>query len=437
MAGFGAAGNRVAKPGAGAHPRRSLAAVRSLLSAQPLPMLPQAASSLPSLAGGRGRHFGLSAPFESFRGGAGDHASLRDIELRLAERLGVGSVRPSRDHALAALEALHDVSSLPSLYSVVLSRIASELRVATLIPQGDLSSEAPSPTSAAGAPSHIETTSPTVDKCNASADSQLGVRSSPPASQAPQLHSRFYFEVAAELEREKEVWAESVQAVEMRHARRSQERVELQIKMDELSAKLREKELQAEKLRRRESERNALGGRAAKEYDALCNEKDALEKRLGHLEDALSIKGEKVKEAQVELFIERKRCHEQAALHKELREKKREGEAAAFRELRHWQRALLRAHEARLATVDGMRARLHELRSLPLDTQLERALYWANGLESVGVEAELLPEEEVTTPGTGAAKLKVAMHTVKGNQQSTNNFFETLGKAKAKAGSAT
>lgn len=140
-----------------------------------------------------------------------------------------------------------------------------------------------------------------------------------------------------------------------------------------------------------------------------------------------------IKDAQVELFIERKRTHEQATLFKEVRESKKEGEASAGAELRHWQRALLRAHEAHLGAADGMRSRLHELHGMTLEQQLEKALYWANGLEEVEAEA-LMPKprrrskdgEEDAEPGAALAKLKVGGKVLMAGQQSTNTFFKSL-----------
>ena len=64
-----------------------------------------------------------------------------------------------------------------------------------------------------------------------------------------------------------------------------------------------------------------------------------------------------------------------------------------------------------------MRSKLHDLQGLNLEGQLDQCLYWANGLEPVGVEQFMVRDEEASRPSSptsqsspnkAAKKLRVA-----------------------------
>lgn len=360
-----------------------------------LPPLPQSVST-PAFHTSSGqlvgpRHFGLTSAPRS------EHMSLRDIELRLSAALSSrASAEPSRRRAIASLQALRDSARVPSPFSTILTHLTAELTPAIL-----------SLPAAAG------------DEDSAIAQAVVGIEAPEGSAAALAASSSMpcFFETVRELRSDRETWEQQMKALEARHAQQIGNRFVLDDKLEALQKALKESEARAEKLKLREEERLRLGGVTAQNYQVLLEEKNLLEKKVQKLEDAVTFRAEKLKDTQVELFIEKKRSLEQGLLYKEMREKKREGDLEAAAQLRHWQRALLRAHEGYLRSAEGMRSKLHDLQGLHLEGQLDQCLYWANGLEPVGVEQFMVRDEETSRPSSptsqsapnkAAKKLRVA-----------------------------
>jgi hypothetical protein len=86
--------------------------------------------------------------------------------------------------------------------------------------------------------------------------------------------------------------------------------------------------------------------------------------------------------------------HEREMLHKELREAKATSERKARRELRTWQRALLRAHHNQLR-LRHQNAELEAIEATTAEQQVASAIRWAEGLDEVGAEAsDFFADEE-------------------------------------------
>lgn len=358
------------------------------------------------------RHFGLpSHAKDSLTSPSGRR--IADIELELIERLhSVESPTaiPSRHRAKAALDALHELSQLPTPLSPILSCLCNELKTATIalrtrggrMPHGSLAAQ------------ELPRTY---------------------AQAATQLPESFFFELVdgASFRQGMEV-SPPGDLAEQQRVRQEAERAKLLNEIDELQGKVDQSQQQVERLKRRETERSNVSGKAAQDYQLLVEERDALWDKIVKLENALQAKAENLKEAQVELFIERKRSHEQSLLYKEMRDKKREGDTAAAQELAHWQRAVLRAHHAHLEATEAQRV-LAEICRLSREQQLSRAVYWANGLPAVDIEGELLLEngDEAAKPAA-ITKLKVATKVISSNAASTNDFFKALSTSKEQTG---
>ena len=133
----------------------------------------------------------------------------------------------------------------------------------------------------------------------------------------------------------------------------------------------------------------ALLARAQKDLSLLGDEKDALEQRVTRREEEIREMAEASKEMQVTLFVEQRRSVEQQQLYKELRQAKELAASVASTELRVYQRALLRAHQASLMG-SGMRAVLHGLTEQPLPEQFTHALRWADDLPAARCEPQLM-----------------------------------------------
>jgi len=372
-----------------------------------LPPLPQSVST-PAFHTSSGqlvgpRHFGLTPAPRS------EHMSLRDIELRLSAALSSrASAEPSRRRAIASLQALRDAARVPSPFSTILTHLTAELTPAIL-----------SLPAAAGDEEMQDAKGKALWLDSAIAQAVAGIEAPEGSAAALAASSSMpcFFEAVRELRSDRETWEQQMQALEARHAQQIGNRFVLDDKLEALQKALKESEARAEKLKLREEERLRLGGVTAQNYQVLLEEKDLLEKKIHKLEDAVAFRAEKLKDTQVELYIEKKRSLEQGLLYKEMREKKREGDLEAAATLRHWQRALLRAHEGYLRSAEGMRSKLHDLQGLNLEGQLDQCLYWANGLEPVGVEQFMVRDEEASRPSSptsqsspnkAAKKLRVA-----------------------------
>ena len=128
--------------------------------------------------------------------------------------------------------------------------------------------------------------------------------------------------------------------------------------------------------------------------ELLKQERDAFEAKVIVLEAALAARIETFKETQVELFLEQTRSHEQAKLYREMRDQKKALEDDANAEARHWQRALLRAHQEHVRTILMRGAAsehkaseaVRELGLLSLDQHLQAARRWTDTLEPAPAE---------------------------------------------------
>jgi len=123
---------------------------------------------------------------------------------------------------------------------------------------------------------------------------------------------------------------------------------------------------------------------------------------------------------QVELYIERKTRAEQEALYKEMRSSKKEALDEMLKELKTYQRYLLRAHhslnhshlEARGGAAVGLASPAALEGDARLQEQLGIARRWAGGLPRSDVESILFPNEPADHSQASVRKFKAAAATL-------------------------
>lgn len=291
----------------------------------------------------------LASQSDIFNTPAGSRAL--DIELRLREYINKDKIHvPSRTRTHMLLEVLQDLSNMPSTFSGFMPLLVQELRSVIIAPGENGPSE------------------------GVFEDSD------------PRDRMRFYFEGVAQLRED---------AMERRLEMR-----ELQHELDQAYTARAEGEAECDCMRQRVQEIEAVlkarldldkkhevaMARAQREYALLEDERHAIEVRCGAEEVKCRLKDEKIKEVQVELFVEQKRTHEQTQLYKELRSKKHQEAQDAAHELRRVHRALLRSHQAYLRQANK-KGDVFELNQLSADDQIYEAMMWA-GRELDAVQAE-------------------------------------------------
>lgn len=296
--------------------------------------------------------------------GAVSGSAVVDIELRLRERLLQETARtgaawpPTSSRVQVLFDALREMAQIPSALAPVLPVLIAELTNATM-------------------------------SGNCMRDSLAFLTADTPRP--------YYFEIVRQLRDELAVQTQEKDKAQEELSISQAIQAEQVALADQLREKISEQEEAIEAMKQREVELEALLAKAQKESALLGEQNESLEKRLERAEEKIRETIEASKETQVTLYVEQRRVVEQQQLYKELRTAKVEAAAAAAKELRMCQRALLRAHQANLKG-SGMRAVLHGLTELPVGEQLSHAMKWAEEQQPTRYEDALMRGEAAAIP---------------------------------------
>lgn len=317
--------------------------------------------------------------------------SSAEIEVRLNEVLATCSAcPPSRQRSQAVLDALRDLSDVQSPFGTLLKTLETELRASTI----SAGEQPPSDQRSFGSRDAVLSASP----ARTAISSVLG--------------NQFYFEVVQRLEEEVGEWKLEVNKVETRNAKRNAQRVELEAALESTQKKLDEALKAIDKAKRREAERDRRAGLGEKELHMVMEERDVLLGKVAKLEETLRMKADAFKDAQVELFIEKKRAHEATSQYKEERAEKKEAEKKALEDIKRYQVHLLRAHHRVTKLTQETTSQLRDLAALSLGEQVAAAKRWCSELEAVAAEADLFPDERPDLSKQTSQRFKAATNAI-------------------------
>ena len=275
----------------------------------------------------------------------GPHAgpSVFDIELRLQEVLTRAPAwPPCRERVEATLDALTDVSRMPSAISDLVATLIRELKMAIMAPRkgqepGTLAPHQP------GRPAQSPPTSPTSAYNLPSAVTYFELCDSLQED----------LETAGKETREQQRYADSLKEV---NAERNEELTAADGRLDECKAQL------AEKASFIEGFKLQLHA-AQKQVEALLEEREDSLARLNQAHEAYT----QLQEDSTQTFKEHRKLSNAQA-------------AASLSELKHAQCLLLRAHHAHLGEQSI------GLLEQPLEEQVGQAMQWAQQLPMVSTE---------------------------------------------------
>lgn len=214
------------------------------------------------------------------------------------------------------------------------------------------------------------------------------------------------------MEEEVGEWKLEVNKVETRNAKRNAQRVELEAALESTQKKLDEALKAIDKAKRREAERDRRAGLGEKELHMVMEERDVLLGKVAKLEETLRMKADAFKDAQVELFIEKKRAHEATSQYKEERAEKKEAEKKALEDIKRYQVHLLRAHHRVTKLTQETTSQLRDLAALSLGEQVAAAKRWCSELEAVAAEADLFPDERPDLSKQTSQRFKAATNAI-------------------------
>ena len=277
-------------------------------------------------------------------GGAANASAILNAELRLKEVLATTHAwPPSRQRVVAALDALAEVSRLPSKFSSILPMLGAEFSTAVIA------------------------------RRNIGADG-------PPAQCYFELAELLRFDIRSK-ENDLVRMQQELQRVEREVTRREA------LIVDEQNAR-REVELALEACAKREAAVKEQLSTAHDEYELLSGEKQALEARLAIAEEKRRAKEEAAKEIQVSLFVEQRQLVEMKAMFRDHRVKAKADVATALDAQHAAERMMLRAHHAHLR-AGGFGSETFQLAAKPVKEQIAAAVRWAETLNPVKAEASL------------------------------------------------
>lgn len=290
----------------------------------------------------------LAAPLPS-DGPTSNASSILEAELRLREVLVTTHAwPPSRRRVLAALDALAEVSRLPSKFSGILPMLEAEFTTAVMA-------------------------------------RREVVEGSPPAP--------CYFQLADQLRYDIQLQRNDLARVQNDLRRAEGEIAVREGKLIDAHGARREVEAALKACSKREAALVDQLATAKADFELLCDEKQGLERKLSLVEEERRVKEEAVKESQVCLFMEQRQVQEQKTMFREHRMKSKADAAAAVTTLHAAQRMLLRAHHASLR-ADGNGSETFQLAAKPVEEQIAAAMRWAEGLNGVKAEQALQGESD-------------------------------------------